>query len=93
MVKKGWTIDSNKKRTLIKGTYTLGRLDPISEYLASLIGKELGINYCNYELDIKNNQLICKCENFLNDDEKIISACDIMKLEKKITTQATMNII
>ena len=83
MVKKGWIIDNQKNRVLVKGTYSLARLEPINEWLASQICKRLDLDYCDYSLDVMDNQLISKCSNFLTSDEEIISSCDIMELEKK----------
>lgn len=83
MVKKGWIIDENNKRVLVKGTYSLARLEPINEWLASQICQRLGIDYCDYTLDIIDKQLVCKCPNFLTSNEEIISASDIMEFEKK----------
>lgn len=83
MVKKGWIIDETGNRVLIKGTYSLGRLEPINEWLASQVCERLGINHVNYTLDIINSELVCKCANFLTHDEEIISTSDILELEKK----------
>lgn len=45
--------------------------------------RRLNLDYCDYKLDVINNQLVSKCSNFLTKDEEIISACDIMELEQK----------
>lgn len=81
MVQKGWLINEFGERVLVKGTYSLARLEPINEWLASQICKRLNLDYCDYKLDVINNQLVSKCSNFLTKDEEIISACDIMELE------------
>ena len=75
MVKKGWIIDKDNNRDLVKGTYSISGLEPINEWLASRICKRL-------DLDILRGQLVSKCKNFLTKDEEIISASDIMNLEK-----------
>ena len=82
MVKKGWIIDKDNNRVLVKGTYSISGLEPINEWLASRICKRLDLDYCNYTLDILRRQLVSKCKNFLTKDEEIISASDIMNLEK-----------
>lgn len=82
MVKKGWIIYKDNNRVLVKGTYSISGLEPINEWLASRICKRLDLDYCNYTLDILSGQLVSKCKNFLTKDEEIISASDIMNLEK-----------
>lgn len=83
MVKKAWIIDKNNNRVLVKGAYTDACLEPISEYMTSLICNRLNISYCDYTLDIIDNELVCKCNNFLNKDEEIITAFDILGSEHK----------
>ena len=81
MVKKGWIIDEDNNRVLVKGTYSISGLEPINEWLASSICKRLDLDYCNYTLDILSRQLVSMCKNFLTKDEEIISASDIMDLD------------
>ena len=81
MVKKGWIIDKDNNRILVKGTYSISGLEPINEWLASRICKRLDLDYCNYNLDVLSFQLVSKCKNFLTSDEEIVSASDIMNLE------------
>lgn len=80
MVKKGWIIDKDNNRVLVKGAYSISGLEPINEWLASRICERLDLDYCNYTLDILRGQLVSKCKNFLTQDEEIISASDIMNL-------------
>lgn len=83
MLQKGWIIE-NGKRILVKGTYTSSREEPFNEWLASQISKRLGFYYCNYLVEWTNKtKLISKCENFVSEDEEIISAYDVFKSEKK----------
>lgn len=83
MLQKGWIIE-NGKRILVKGTYTSSREEPFNEWLASQISKRLGFNYCNYFVEwTDKTKLISKCENFVSEDEEIISAYDVFKSEKK----------
>lgn len=83
MLQKGWIIEKGK-RVLVKGTYTQSREEPFNEWLASQISKRLGFNYCDYRAEwTDKTKLISKCDNFVNDNEEIISAYDIFKSEKK----------
>lgn len=83
MLQKGWIIESGK-RVLVKGTYTSNKEEPINEYLASQICKRLGFDYCNYEVEWSDNtKLISKCNDFINENEELISAYDIYNSEKK----------
>ena len=83
MLQKGWIIESGK-RVLVKGTYTSNKEEPINEYLASQICKRLGFDYCNYEVEWSDKtKLISKCNNFINENEELISAYDIYNSEKK----------
>ena len=89
MLPKGWIIE-NDKRILIKGTYTRFEQEPFDEWLASQICKRLGFDYCNYIVDwytIKQDEVIVsKCENFINQNEEIISAYDVLHSSKKENT-------
>lgn len=82
MLQKGWIIE-NGKRILVKGTYAPSRQEPINEWLASTIGKRLGFDYCNYTVEISDNKIISKCENFVHENEEIITAKDIFSSEQK----------
>lgn len=82
MLQKGWIIE-NDKRVLVKGTYETSREEPINEWLASEICLRLNFFHCKYSIDIVNDKIVSKCENFISKDEEIISANDIYYLEKK----------
>ena len=83
MLQKGWIIEFGK-RVLVKGTYTSNKEEPINEYLASQICKRLGFDYCNYEVEWSDKtKLISKCNDFINENEELISAYDIYNSEKK----------
>lgn len=83
MLQKGWIIE-NGKRVLVKGTYTSNKEEPINEYLASQICKRLGFDYCNYEVEWSDKtKLISKCNDFIDENEELISAYDIYNSEKK----------
>lgn len=83
MLQKGWIIEDGK-RILVKGTYTSSREEPFNEWLASQICKRLNFDYCNYNVDFINNEkLVSKCNNFITENEEIISAYDIFKSIKK----------
>lgn len=89
MLPKGWIVENNK-RFLIKGTYTRFEQEPFNEWLASQICKRLGFNYCNYIIDgyaiKKDKVIVSKCENFINENEEIISAYDVFQSLKKENT-------
>ena len=82
MLQKAWIIENNK-RILIKGNYESSREEPINEWLASKICELLGFSHCNYDIDIVNNKLVSKCEDFITSDEEIIVAYDILNSEKR----------
>lgn len=73
----------NGKRVLIKGTYASNKEEPFNEWLASQISKRLGFDYCDYKIDWYKNTLVSKCENFIHEDEEIVTAYDIFASEKK----------
>ena len=82
MLQKGWIIEENK-RILVKGTYEPSREEPINEWLASEICNRLGFYHCSYTIDIINNRLVSKCEDFITKEEEIITANDVYNTEKK----------
>ena len=82
MLQKGWIIE-NGKRVLVKGIYQPSREEPINEWLASNICKRLNFEYCNYSIDIVNNKIVSKCDNFVTSDEEIISAYDVLNSKPK----------
>lgn len=82
MLQKAWTIE-NKKRVLVKGTFYSTNQEPINEWIASLMCKKLGIDYCNYTTDIIDGKIVSKCEDFINENEEMIPAYDIFYSEKK----------
>lgn len=82
MLQKAWIIE-DKNRILVKGTYTASKQEPINEWLASSICSRLGFNYCKYSIDLIDNKIVSKCNNFLNSDEEIITANDIFNSVKK----------
>lgn len=82
MLQKAWVIE-NGKRILVKGTYTLIGQEPSNEWLASQICSRLGFSYCPYQIDVMDNRIVSKCENFVSANQEIISAYDIFDLEKK----------
>lgn len=90
MLTKAWIIENNK-RILVKGTYTQSRLEPINEWLASRICQILNIDHCDYQIEVIDNKLVSKCENFLTPNEEIITANDIFNLEKKDNNTSDYN--
>lgn len=82
MLQKGWIIENNK-RVLVKGTYSASREEPFNETLASMISKALGLFYCDYRVEWLDEKLVSKCDDFINEDEEIITAYDIFNSRKK----------
>ena len=82
MIQKAWIIE-NGKRVLVKGTYYSTNQEPINEWIASLICEKLGINYCNYSVDVIDKKIVSKCDDFINENEEFISAFDIFFSKKK----------
>ena len=79
-LKKTWVIENNKK-ILVKGGYKDNPIAPLNEYLASMICNALGINHVDYELDIINEKLVSKCEDFIDGNTEFITAHSILKDE------------
>ncbi len=82
MLQKGWIIEDGK-RVLVKGTYTINGEEPFNEWLASQICNRLEIDFCNYSVDVLENKLVSKCNDFISEDEEIITAYDILCSEKQ----------
>ena len=82
MLQKAWIIEDGKRK-LVKGTYHITNQEPLNEWLASNICRRLGFDYCNYDIDIIQGKIVSKCECFVNENEEIITANDILGSEKK----------
>ena len=83
MLQKGWIIQ-NGKRILVKGTNSSGKEEAINEWLASRIAERLGLEHCEYSVSFSETTGITSmCENFLHEDEEILSAYDVLHTEKK----------
>ena len=82
MLQKAWIIENNK-RVLVKGTFYSPKQEPINEWLVSQICKKLNLDFCNYTIDIIDNKIVSKCEDFINENQEIITAYDIFNSEKK----------
>ena len=79
-LKKTWIIE-NGKRILIKGGYKDNPIAPLNELLASMICDALGIKHVSYELDVINDKIVSKCEDFIDKDTELITAHSILKDE------------
>ena len=77
-LKKTWIIE-NGKRILIKGGYKDNPIAPLNELLSSMICDALGIKHVNYELDVINDKIVSKCEDFIDKDTELITAHSILK--------------
>lgn len=82
MLQKAWIIENNK-RVLVKGTFYSPKQEPLNEWLVSQICKKLNLDFCNYRIDIIDNKIVSKCEDFINENQEIITAYDIFNSEKK----------
>lgn len=82
MLPKAWVIEG-KKRILVKNTYTNSRQEPLNEWFASKICEVLGIDHVSYQVDVQNNKLISKCEDFISSNEELIGAIEIYELNKQ----------
>ncbi len=83
MLQKGWIIEDGK-RVLVKGTYTQSNEELLNEWLASQICKRLGFYYCEYCIEWnEKTKFVSKCDDFIDENEEIISAYDIFQSEKK----------
>lgn len=82
MLQKAWIIE-NGKRVLVKGTYYQANQEPLNEWLVAQICKRLELDYCDYKIDIIDQKIVSKCEDFITENEEIITAYDIFQSEKK----------
>lgn len=82
MLQKAWIIE-NGKRVLVKGTYYSANQEPINEWLVSQLCQKLNFDYCDYSIDVIGGKIVSKCENFINENQEIITAYDIWNSEKK----------
>lgn len=82
MLQKAWIIE-NGKRKLVKGTFHITAQEPLNEWLASQICRRLGFDYCNYEIDIIQGKIVSKCECFINQNQEIVTAYEILESKKK----------
>lgn len=82
MLQKAWIIE-NGKRVLVKGTYYFTRQEPINEWLVSEICNKLNIEHCKYGIDILDDKIISKCDDFITQDQEIITAYDIFNSKHK----------
>ena len=82
MLQKAWIIENNK-RVLVKGTFYSPKQEPLNEWLVSQICQKFNLDFCNYTIDIIDNKIVSKCEDFINENQEIITAYDIFNSEKK----------
>lgn len=71
-LRKGWRIRDGR-RMLYKGAsegYVPG--EPISEYVASLIGRDAGLDIVSYSLDTWENECCSTCEDFATKDTSYV---------------------
>lgn len=80
---KKWIIDSTGKRILYKSGSSPYQLEPFNEVIATYIAKRLNFNYVEYKITKNKENYYSACPNMLNKDEELISAGQIMAIEKK----------
>lgn len=90
MLPKSWIIE-NGKRVLVKRTFEPSNQEPFNEWLASEISERLGFDYCPYKIDVIDNKLVSKCDNFLNKNQEIITAYDIYNTKQKLNHMNDFN--
>lgn len=81
-LKKRWKI-IDSKRMMFKGGSNPFRQEPYNEVVASLILDALGIDHVNYSLTYIDNYPYSICEDFVKDDEDLVTAYLINKALKK----------
>lgn len=56
------------------------------EWLASEICKKLELYHCEYTVDIVNNKLVSKCNDFIDENKESVTAYDVFTSEKSLIT-------
>lgn len=83
---KAWTIDDKGRRVLYKASNTFLGLEPINEYIASVVGKILEIPVVDSKIKILSNleekMMVSVCETFLNPNTELVYAKDLIDVEK-----------
>lgn len=83
VLRKTWIIENNK-RYLLKAGLKSEVLQPFNEVLASMICKRLGFYHVPYKMDIINENVVSKCECFINSNTELITAYQILKGKDKV---------
>lgn len=76
--RKAW-IQRNQDLVLIKGGSASYQEEPVNEWLASLIGKRLGMEVCSYDVEVFENQIVSSCRSMTDEKHEMIGAWDILK--------------
>ena len=87
-LKKRWKI-SNGKRILIKGGSNPFRQEPFNEVVAYFVAKALGIKCVKYSVYSDKDYPYCECEDFINKDEDLVTAYQIMRVDKKTNDESS----
>ena len=76
--RKAW-VQRNQDLVLIKGGSASYQEEPVNEWLASLIGKRLGMEVCSYDVEVFENQIVSSCRSMTDEKHEMIGAWDILK--------------
>ncbi len=76
-LKKTWILDG-KQRYLLKGGFKSEVMQPFNEVLASMICDRLNFYHVTYSIDVVKDQVVSKCECFINPNTEYVPAHQIM---------------
>ena len=88
VLKKRWKI-MDGKRCLIKGSTGTTRQEPFNEVMASKLADVLGIPHVEYDVIWMDGRPYSVCEDFIDRDTELISACRVMASQKKRNDMST----
>lgn len=77
VLRKTWVMKGNK-RYLLKAGLRSEVLQPFNEVLASQICERLGFKHISYTIDTIKNNIVSKCECFINPNTEFIPAYQIL---------------
>lgn len=88
VLKKKWVQDEEGASWLYKAGSAAFHQSPITEVMAAITLKKLGIvDFVDYDLVIEGTQFCCKCKNFLTEDEEFVPAKHLYMQKDRLNTQ------
>ena len=72
-------IDNNLKAHELIKIRVFGDDKNLRQQYLEEICQKLNLDFCNYTIDIIDNKIVSKCEDFINENQEIITAYDIFK--------------